>query len=173
MYPWRRAQVAAAAPNAAHLAIAQLARYRDVTVVTQDIDDLHDRAGSTNVIHLHGSLGQPKCFACHRPPAIFPFEKPVASEGLRIEPPRCARCNGKLRPSIVWFGEDLPTAAWKSAVLAAKECDVLLSIGTSGVVLPAAEIPIIARRAGACVVHVNPAQAAQPSTRELCLPDAQ
>jgi NAD-dependent deacetylase len=69
----------------------------------------------------------------------------------------------------VWFGEDLPTAAWKSAVLAAKECDVLLSIGTSGVVLPAAEIPIIAHRAGACVVHVNPAQVAQPSTRELCL----
>jgi NAD-dependent deacetylase len=64
-YLWRRAQVAAAAPNAAHLEIAQLARYRDVTVVTQNIDDLHDRAGSTNVIHLHGSLGQPKCFACH------------------------------------------------------------------------------------------------------------
>lgn len=64
-YVWRRAQVGAVAPNAAHLAIAQLARYRDVTVVTQNIDDLHERAGSTNVIHLHGSLGQPKCFACH------------------------------------------------------------------------------------------------------------
>lgn len=78
-YLWRRAQVAQAAPNAAHQAIVQLARSREVTVNTQNIDDLHERAGSADVIHLHGSLAQPKCFACHRTPADFSFEVSIAS----------------------------------------------------------------------------------------------
>lgn len=168
-YLWRRAQVAQATPNAAHQAIAQLASTKEVTVVTQNIDDFHERSGSADVIHLHGSLAQPKCFACHRTPATFSFEQPVASEGLRIEPPRCPRCNGKLRPGVVWFGEDLPTVAWKRAVRAARDCDVLLSIGTSGVVFPAAEIPIMALHAGAFVVHINLVKVAQLSTREMCL----
>lgn len=168
-YLWRRTQVAQAAPNAAHNAIAQLARTREVTVVTQNIDDLHERAGSVDVIHLHGSLAQPKCFACHRIPPASSFEGLIASEGLRIEPPRCPRCNGKIRPGVVWFGEDLPAAAWKRAVLAARDCDLLISIGTSGVVFPAAEIPMMALHAGAYVVHINPEQVAEPSSRELCL----
>lgn len=169
-YLWRRGQVARAAPNAAHLAIAQLAKLREVTVITQNIDDLHERAGSTDVIHLHGSLAEPKCFACHRTPKAFLLEPITAvSECLRIEPPRCPRCNGKLRPGVIWFGEDLPATAWKQAVLAVRDCDVLLSIGTSGVVFPAAEIPAIALNAGANVVHINPAQVARPSTNELCI----
>ncbi|WP_346395040.1 NAD-dependent protein deacylase [Pseudomonas syringae] len=168
-YLWRRAQVARAAPNAAHLAIAHLARTREVTVVTQNIDDLHERAGSTDVIHLHGSLAQPKCFACHRIPADQSFESPIVSQRLRIEPPRCPRCKGKLRPGVVWYGEDLPAAAWKRAVLATKGCDVLLSIGTSGVVFPAAEIPIIAQQSGAYVVHINPELVAHQSNRVFCL----
>ena len=168
-YLWRRTQFARAAPNAAHLAIARLARIREVAVVTQNIDDLHERAGSMDVIHLHGSLTQPKCFACHRTPAALYFEKPISSECLRVEPPRCPRCNGKLRPGVVWFGEDLPAAAWKQAVQASKDCDVLLSIGTSGVVFPAAEIPSIALHAGACVVHINPESVAQSKFRELSL----
>lgn len=168
-YVWRRAQVAQATPNAAHQAIVQLAKTRDVTVITQNIDDLHERAGSADVIHLHGNLAQPKCFACHRTPAAFSFEEPIAGEGMRIEPPRCPHCNGKLRPGVVWFGEDLPAAAWKQSAQAARDCDVLLSIGTSGVVFPAAEIPIMALRAGAYVVHINPVRVAQPSSRELCL----
>ena len=169
-YLWRRAQVARAMPNAAHLAIAQLARSsREITVITQNIDDLHERAGCSDVIHLHGSLAQPKCFACNRTPAFFFFDDEVASEGARIEPPRCPRCNGKLRPGVVWFGEDLPAAAWKRAIQAAKDCHVLLSIGTSAVVFPAAEIPRIALRAGAHVVHINPAEVATPSSHETCL----
>jgi NAD-dependent deacetylase len=168
-YLWRRAQVAQAVPNAAHQAIAQLTWTRDVTVITQNIDDLHERAGAVDVIHLHGSLEQPKCFACHRTPTAFSFEEPIASEDMRIEPPRCPRCRGKLRPGVVWFGEELPAVAWKKAVLATKNCDVLLSIGTSGVVFPAAEIPTMALRAGAYVVHINPVQVVQPSCRELCL----
>lgn len=76
-YLWRQAQVAQAAPNAAHQAIAQLARTREVTAVTQNIDDLHERAGSADVIHLHGSIAQPKCFACHRTSAALLFEEPI------------------------------------------------------------------------------------------------
>lgn len=168
-YLWRRAQVAQAAPNAAHQAIVQLARTREVTLITQNIDNLHERAGSADVIHLHGSLTQPKCFACHQTPAVFSFEEPIAGEGMKIEPPRCPRCNGKLRLGIAWFGEDLPAVDWKRSVLAARDRDVLLSNGTSGVVFPATEIPIVALRAGAYVVHINPVQVVQPSSRELCL----
>jgi len=168
-YLWRRVQSAHAVPNAAHQAIEQLARTRAVAVITQNIDDLHERAGAADVIHLHGSLAQPKCFACHRTPTAFSFEEPITSESLRIEPPRCPRCNGKLRPGLVWFGEELPAVAWKRAVLAAKNCDALLSIGTSGLVFPAAEIPTMALRAGAYVVHINPVQVGKPSSRELCL----
>lgn len=169
-YLWRRAQVARAMPNAAHLAIAQLARSsREITLITQNIDDLHERAGCVDVIHLHGSLAQPKCFACHRAPASFCFDDEIASEGARVEPPRCPRCKGKLRPGVVWFGEDLPRTAWRRAVQAAKVCDVLLSIGTSGVVFPAAEIPRIALRAGAQVVHINPVEVAKHSSHEICL----
>ncbi len=83
-YLWRRTQVAQATPNAAHHAIAQLANLREVTVVTQNIDDLHERAGSSEVIHLHGSLAQPKCFACHRVPPASSFEELVNVEGLRV-----------------------------------------------------------------------------------------
>lgn len=169
-YLWRRAQVAQSLPNAAHFAIAQLAKTgRVVTVVTQNIDDLHERAGSVDVIHLHGSLEEPKCFACHRAPASLSLENKIVSEGVRIEPPRCPRCNGKLRPGVVWFGETLPASAWKRAVLAAKNCDVLLSIGTSGEVFPAAEIPIIALKAGASVVHVNPIGVSLSRSHELYL----
>lgn len=115
------------------------------------------------------SLGRPKCFACHRIPPDSSFEGLIAIEGLRIEPPRCPRCNGKIRPGVVWFGEDLPAAARKRAVLAARECDLLISIGTSGVVFPAAEIPMMALHAGAYLVHINTEQVAEPSSHELCL----
>ncbi|WP_122281504.1 SIR2 family NAD-dependent protein deacylase [Pseudomonas syringae] len=169
-YLWRKALVAQANPNAAHLAIVQVAQSgRDVTVVTQNIDDLHERAGSTGVIHLHGALALPKCFACHRTPASVSFDSQYVSEGLSVEPPRCPRCNGKLRPGIVWFGEDLPIAAWKRAVQAAKDCDVLLSIGTSGVVFPAAEIPRIALKSGARVVHINTTETPLESPLEMSL----
>ncbi|MCF5182961.1 NAD-dependent protein deacylase [Pseudomonas syringae] len=169
-YLWRRAQVAQASPNAAHLAVVQLAQSgREVTVVTQNIDDLHERAGSTGVIHLHGALAVPKCFACHRIPASVSFDQQFFSDGLSVEPPRCPRCNGKLRPGVVWFGEDLPIAVWKRAVEAAQGCDVLLSIGTSGVVFPAAEIPRIALKSGARVVHINTTETPLESPLEMSL----
>lgn len=155
-YEWRRAKVLGAQPNLAHLAIAELARHVPrVTVVTQNVDDLLERAGCHDVLHLHGSLDLPRCFACARPYALGakPLDEPQG--GRRIEPPRCRRCNGKVRPGVVWFGESLPDDAWRKAVSAAKDCDVLLSIGTSGLVQPAAEIPRIALQHGAQVLHIN------------------
>lgn len=155
-YLWRRHQVCQAKPNLAHLSITLLANAGwDVSVVTQNIDDLHERAESSPVVHLHGSLMDVKCFACHRPAKVTPAQLKVAEEGQLIEPPRCARCNGKLRPGVVWFGENLPQDAWRPAAQLVKGCDLLISVGTSGVVMPAADIPGMALAAGATVIHVN------------------
>lgn len=175
-YEWRRMRVLQAQPNPAHLAIAEMARQvPQLTLITQNVDDLHERAGSQGVIHLHGSLHQPRCFACARVPAD---PLPAADEpegGRRLEPPRCAHCGGRLRPGVVWFGENLPVAALNAAFLAAGECDLLLSVGTSGVVYPAAEVPHRALEAGAAVVHINPQGEATSGVREhlLALPAGQ
>ncbi len=155
-YLWRRRQVNQAEPNLAHLSITQLAKAGwDVSVVTQNIDNLHERAGSKGVIHLHGSLMSAKCFACHRPFELTPEQLQIADEGKLIEPPRCARCNGRLRPGVVWFKENLPEDAWRLAVRIVRNCELLISVGTSGIVTPAADIPDIAIAAGATVIHVN------------------
>ncbi|MFK3797132.1 SIR2 family NAD-dependent protein deacylase [Pseudomonas sp. NPDC088444] len=168
-YVWRRAKFGLAEPNPAHFAVAELAKHCDVTVVTQNIDDLHERSGSTEVVHLHGSLNVAKCFACEREAVTESLSFQSVNEAQRIEPPRCRRCNGKLRPGIVWFGENLPMRAWNKAKTAAKECDVLLSIGTSGVVFPAAEIPKIALRSGASVIHINPVEVAPLQAKEIAV----
>ncbi|BDM22303.1 NAD-dependent deacylase [Pseudomonas shirazica] len=169
-YLWRRQQVIQAQPNAAHRAIHRLSgSARSVTVVTQNVDDLHERAGNQDVLHLHGSLMHPKCFACHRYVAerlVFPIPP---TEGALIEPPRCRRCNGRLRPGMVWFGEDLPPGAWKIASRAARQCDTLLSIGTSGVVRPAADLPDIALSSGAVVIHVNTIDVSMNGPNEIML----
>lgn len=153
-YEWRRARVAKAKPNAAHRAIAAMATLAPkLTLVTQNVDDLHERAGS-RPIHLHGSLFAPRCFDCARdvePPAVADAES-----GARMEPPRCDRCGGCIRPGVVWFGEPLPEEAMRASLDAARSCDVLFSVGTSSVVHPAAEIPVVAAEAGAVVVQVNP-----------------
>lgn len=169
-YEWRRMQVLQAQPNPAHQAIAALAQHvAKLTLVTQNVDDLHERAGSREVIHLHGSLHQPRCFACARTPGE-PLGMPDEPEGgRRLEPPHCLHCGGKLRPGVVWFGESLPTQALNAAFDAAAECDVLLSIGTSGVVYPAAEVPERAWRAGAVLVHINLQPVGNHAEREYLL----
>lgn len=171
-YEWRRMTVLQAQPNPAHQAIAALAeRVEKLTLVTQNVDDLHERAGSRDVIHLHGSLHAPRCFACGRPHIVIGSPEEPA-EGRRLEPPRCQHCNGKVRPGVVWFGEVLPEADLKAAFGAAGECDLLLSIGTSGVVQPAALIPQVALQAGATVVHINPQPAGEGNAREFSLAGA-
>jgi len=169
-YLWRRLRVAQAEPNAAHIAIPRMAHsQRQVSVITQNIDDLHERAGSLNVVHLHGSLAMPKCFACHRLGAVPPDQSAVPEDGALIEPPRCQRCNGRLRPAVVWYGEDLPHQAWKTAVLLVKDCDLMVSVGTSGIVMPAAGLPDLALASGASVIHVNKADVAMGDQKELML----
>lgn len=169
-YEWRRKLVMDAQPNRGHLAIARLsALIPTVTVITQNVDDLHERAGSTGVVHLHGSLFTPKCFACARPYAI-PSKEPVISDGGRnVEPPRCAHCHGRIRPGVVWFGESLPATAYGDTKQAVRECDVLFSIGTSAQVFPAAVIPFEAAERGSTVIQVNPVETSLDSVAQFTL----
>ena len=155
-YEWRRHLVTAVAPNAGHRAVAAIESHAPQTVVvTQNVDDLHERAGSPAPVHLHGSLFTPRCSVCAHPadPAAGEAEP---ADGRRLAPPACVRCGSRVRPGVVWFGEALPEAALEAAVRAASACDVLLTVGTSGLVYPAAEIPRMAARAGAAVIQVNP-----------------
>ena len=156
-YEWRRMKMLQAHPNPAHIAIAELSRHvPQLTVVTQNVDDLHERAGSADVLHLHGSLHSPRCFDCAHP-YNYPPNLPIEPEGgRRLSPPLCEDCGGHIRPGVVWFGESLPAEALNRAFAAATDCDFLFSIGTSGVVHPAARIPLLASQAGAKCVQVNP-----------------
>jgi len=147
-YEWRRGLVAQAAPNAGHLALARAEGLVPAfTLVTQNVDGLHARAGSRRVIELHGNLHRNKCFE----------EDAVVAEGVAeaAGPPRCPRCGSPLRPDVVWFGETLPPQALAEAEAAASECDLLFSIGTSAAVFPAAQLPVTALRSGAMVVEIN------------------
>jgi NAD-dependent deacetylase len=148
-YEWRRKLVSEAEPNAGHRALAELERrIPEFTLVTQNVDGLHERAGSRNVIELHGNILRSKC----------------SREGGLVEPeeqddsvpPRCPRCGAFLRPDVVWFGEMLPLGAFESASEAARGCEVFLSIGTSSLVYPAAALPYEALEIGATLVEINP-----------------
>ncbi|MDY0248541.1 MAG: NAD-dependent deacylase [Pseudomonas sp.] len=153
-YEWRRQLLLKAQPNSAHYALVELAqRVPKLTVITQNVDDLHERAGSREVLHLHGSIFNPRCFNCARPHALARVEM---SHAQALPVPLCHHCNGLIRPGVVWFGEALPQTEMDAAFMAAENCDVLLSVGTSGVVQPAAQIPYLALRNGAWVVHINP-----------------
>jgi NAD-dependent protein deacetylase/lipoamidase len=153
-YEWRRAAVERVEPNAGHRALAAIEqRAPECVVVTQNVDDLHERAGSREPIHLHGSLFAPRCSACGRPSAAD--RAAPAAEG-RLDPPPCAHCGAPIRPGVVWFGEALPTGPFEAAVAAAANCQVLITVGTSGVVFPAAEIPQVTARMGGTVIQINP-----------------
>lgn len=157
-YVWRMAKVRAAQPHPGHTALARLQAIKPgVSLVTQNVDDLHERAGARDVVHLHGSLFAPRCASCARPHADFTIpagadENPL----LRREPPRCGHCGGPVRPGVVWFGEPMPADAWNEAVSRVMRCALLLVIGTSGLVHPAASLPDLARRRGARIVEINP-----------------
>ncbi|MEU4565193.1 NAD-dependent deacylase [Micromonospora sp. NPDC023956] len=156
-YEWRRHAVRQAVPNPGHRAVATIqTRIPGTVLVTQNVDDLHERAGSPDPVHLHGSLFAPRCSACSRPAPVPDGTDGEPADGRRVPPPRCAHCAAPVRPGVVWFGEALPPVALEAAVEAASACDLLLTIGTSGLVYPAAEIPQVAARLGATVVQVNP-----------------
>jgi NAD-dependent deacetylase len=148
-YEWRRGLVAQAGPNPGHYALVELERrVPRLTLLTQNVDGLHGRAGSRGVVELHGNIGRSKCFDRHHPAETWPSEGPV--------PPLCRQCGSLLRPDVVWFGESLPAAALQAAQDVLTECDLFLAIGTSGSVQPAASFAFQARAAGARVVIVNP-----------------
>lgn len=150
-YMERLATVEQAAPNPGHYALAELARRTpSFTLITQNIDDLHERAGSEDVLHLHGSIGRFHCNGCQAPYTLRPDDRSAPL------PPSCKFCTDYVRPSIVWFGETLPGRELGAAWRAAEQCDVFLIIGTSGVVYPAAHLPMLARRSGAQVIEINP-----------------
>jgi NAD-dependent deacetylase len=148
-YEWRRELVRKAEPNAGHHAIATLARrVPRLTLVTQNVDGLHQRAGSTGVIEYHGNILRDRCTV----EQVVAERSRDASGGL----PRCLGCGGLLRPDVVWFGEMIPREALLSADAAAENCDVFLSIGTSSLVYPAAGLGEAALRRGATVIEINP-----------------
>ncbi|HEY0877547.1 MAG TPA: NAD-dependent deacylase [Zeimonas sp.] len=159
-YAERRAAVARALPNSAHRAIAgfEAQGARRVDVVTQNVDGLHRRAGSRSVLELHGDITRVKCLeGCGRPESIDAHFDWRADPR---EPPPCPRCGAPLRPDVVWFGELLPEAVLAQAQRAASACDAMLVVGTSALVYPAAELPALARRAGARLVVVDPNETA-------------
>lgn len=158
-YVTRLRQVVAIDPHPGYQALVHLERlFGTLPIVTQNVDGLHRRAGSTDVTELHGSLLSFRCAAGHH---AFPVEEvlvlaQVGGDG-RLDPPVCASCGDLVRPNVVWFGEMLPEAAMTRAALLTEHCDVLLLVGTSSVVYPAAALPIRAQALGARVVEVNPA----------------
>ena len=148
-YAWRHGLVSAAEPNAAHRALAEMERrVPDFTLITQNVDGLHRRAGSRSILELHGSLERACCSRCD-------VRQPFPAGSGEGGPPPCPACGAPLRPDVVWFGESLPEAALEAALGAAQGCDIFLSVGTSNLVQPAASLPWAAARRGVPVVVVN------------------
>lgn len=170
-YVWRMATMRAALPNAGHLALAEIALrglLPSLKLVTQNIDDLHERAGSTDVVHLHGNIHQPICHVCRKPHLGFePPADAADSPSLRLTPPACEFCGDDVRPGVVWFGERPPKLEWAQAEQAACQCDLLIAVGTSGVVFPAALLPPIAKHCGARFVEINPVKSDLSSEADL------
>lgn len=167
-YAHRRELVGRAEPNAGHYALAELEnrcrsseRVAKFTLITQNIDGLHARAGSKNIIELHGNIFHAKCFR----------EDTRAANWLPTDeiPPRCPRCGSYMRPDVVWFGEALPRGALDESFRAAERCDVFFSIGTSGAVEPAASLPFVALQHGAVVIEVNPEETPLSASATFCL----
>jgi NAD-dependent deacetylase len=147
-YAWRREKVLQAEPNAGHLALVEIERHVPrFDLITQNVDGLHQRAGSINVTELHGNISRVKCFDENRVVESW--------EDSAEPPPRCPGCGGMLRPDVVWFGESLPEDAFEHAVEASARCDLFFSIGTSGVVEPAASLTRVASKLGATVAVIN------------------
>jgi NAD-dependent deacetylase len=147
-YAWRREAIKAVRPNPGHYALVEIEKHvLQFTLITQNVDGLHRMAGSQNVLELHGNIQRVRCSECYAVAETWGDD----SESV----PRCASCGGLLRPDVVWFGESLPRDQLEAAVEAARSCNVFFSIGTSGVVQPAASLAFAARNRGGVVVEIN------------------
>jgi NAD-dependent deacetylase len=147
-YRWRRSELAKRQPHEGHRVLAAWeARGVNLTIVTQNVDGLHHRAGSKNIIELHGRLDAARCTRCEH--------RELGLHDLGPDP-HCPRCGSRLRPGVVWFGEILPPGAFEAAYFAAQQSDAFLVIGTSGIVQPAASLAETAQSAGGAVIEINP-----------------
>jgi NAD-dependent deacetylase len=150
-YDWRRSLIEECQPNPAHNTLAEMESYfDDFTLITQNVDGLHRLAGSRNVIALHGNIWDLRCTRSCR------ANWQDRTVPLTALPPRCPDCDALARPDVVWYGESLPANALDAAYAAAQRCQVMLVIGTSAVVQPAASLPLVALRQGAYVIEINP-----------------
>jgi NAD-dependent deacetylase len=159
-YNERRNNIFSAYPNQGHKAIAELEKYAKVVILTQNIDGLHQKAGSTEVLELHGSIVKIKCTVCD-------FKDEIMTEFSEI-PPLC-KCGNILRPDVVWFGESLPQDVWEKAMILASECDLMVVAGTSLVVSPANTLPIYAKQNNAMLIEINPEKTEMSSEMNLVL----
>ena len=159
-YDDRRKNILDVKPNEGHFAISQMEEFKDVVVLTQNIDGLHQRSGSTNVLELHGSIIRIKCTVCDFIDNI--------TENFESLPPKC-KCGSILRPDVVWFGESLPQNIWQSAIKEASICDVMIVVGTSLVVSPANTLPVYAKQNGATLIEVNPEETVMSHDMDLSI----
>jgi len=159
-YNERRKNVFAVQPNPGHKAIAELEKYANVVVLTQNIDGLHQKAGSSEVLELHGSIVKIKCSVCD-------FKDEIMTEFSEI-PPLC-KCGNILRPDVVWFGESLPQDVWQKAMIFANQCDLMVMAGTSLVVSPANTLPIYAKQNNAILIEINPENTEMSSEMDLVI----
>jgi NAD-dependent deacetylase len=159
-YNDRRREMLVANPNLGHIAIANLQNYRHVSVVTQNIDGLHQRAGSRDVVELHGNIFDTKCTKCD-----FKFTMKSEFFDLQI----CKSCGSYLRPDVVWFGEGLKQEIWNEAVIHSMNCDMMIVVGTSLTVSPANSLLLYAKRNHATLVELNPADSPYSDEMDFCI----
>jgi NAD-dependent deacetylase len=159
-YNERRRNIFAAQPNLGHKAITELEKYAEVVILTQNIDGLHQKAGSTKVLELHGSIVKIKCSVCD-------FKDEMITEFSEI-PPLC-KCGNILRPDVVWFGESLPQDVWQKAIIFSSQCDLMIIAGTSLVVSPANTLPIYAKQNNAILIEINPEKTEMSSEMDLVI----
>ena len=161
-YNERRQNIFSAEPNRGHKAIAELEKFAEVVILTQNIDGLHQKAGSTKVLELHGSIVKIKCTVCD-------FNDEIITE-FSENPPMC-KCGNILRPDVVWFGEPLPQDVWQKAIIHANQCDLMIIAGTSLVVSPANTLPIYAKQNNAMLIEINPENTEMSSEMDLTIRD--
>ncbi|HRF95257.1 MAG TPA: NAD-dependent deacylase [Aggregatilineales bacterium] len=156
-YAYRRELVSNAKPNAGHFALAHLEKIQPTLwVITQNVDDLHEQAGSTRLIRLHGNIAETICYNQCQGERVPIDKNDFVWDENHTTPPKCPHCHAYLRPNVVWFEETLPRNALQSAFDISSKCDVMLVIGTSGLVSPASQLPHMAENNGATLIEINP-----------------